>query len=99
MTTKLQLTVNGNPIQADSFVYAFVDHAAEGMIASLKETGKLKTLVMTIDGDKVVIVLNGQPVTIKPFVQKIFRSTMSGMVEPLKGVTGNMKTLMLNIER
>lgn len=96
MTVSLKLLVNDVPIKTDYFVASFLDHTVSGMVESLEGTGKIKDLVLEIEGDNVSIKLNGTAVGINEFVNKIIRSTTIGMVSTLKGVT-DVKKLLLTI--
>jgi len=99
MTRTIALNVNGTPITLDYFVLGFVDHTASGMVEALEGTEPVKSLNLSIDGDKVAINLNGKPVTINAFVMKIVKSTMLGMLNPLKGVTFPVNQVRLDISR
>jgi hypothetical protein len=68
------------------------------MLESLENTAPVKTLELAIEGEAVSIMLNGTPVTANNFVRKIMRSTVLGMVAPLKGV-GEVKKLAVNVMR
>jgi hypothetical protein len=99
MTEKISLQVNGNDIVLDHFVLAFIEHTVIGMIGSLKDTGPVSTLALSIDGGKVKIVLNGKAVKTNEFSSKIIKSTVFGMVSPLKGVVGTVNNLKIDIAR
>jgi hypothetical protein len=99
MTEKTTLQVNGTPIVLDHFVLAFIEHTVIGMLGSLKNTGLVSTLTLSIEGDKVKIVLNGKAVRTNEFSSKIIKSTLLGMVSPLKGVVGPVNNLNIEIER
>jgi hypothetical protein len=94
---KLNMTVNGNPIKFIPFVEEYVYQIANGIVASLKDTGTIKALELKIDGGEVAMNLNGKDVPVNVFVTKIITSTMAGMVSTLKGAEGKMKTLELKI--
>jgi hypothetical protein len=96
MTRQVSLSVNDRPITLENFVLAFIDHTLTGMLESLKDTGPVENLSLSIKGEAVAINLNGTPLTVNEFVQKIVRSTVLGMVAPLKGV-GEVKKLAINI--
>lgn len=100
MTRKVGLTVNSKPITLDYFVAGYLDHVTGGIVASLHDTGEIKQLKLTIDekGD-VRLALNGADVPLNYFTVEIIRSTVQGMVAPLKGVEGAVSRLELNIER
>jgi len=98
MTKRMSLSVNDAPIEMDYFVQGFVDHTIEGIIESLEGTGAIKTLNMSIEGDKVAINLNGTAVPANPFVSKIIVSTVKGMLSSLKGV-GTIKKVKIVIEK
>jgi hypothetical protein len=98
MAVKTSLTVNDNPIKLDYFVGEFVYHVTSGIIGSLKNTGEIKKLVLTVDKDgQVKINLNGKDVPLSYFPVEIIRNTLAGMVRILKGVEGEMKTLEIKI--
>ena len=98
MTRQVSLLVNEAPIELDYFVQGFIDHTTGGMIAALEGTGEMKTLELSIDGDKVAVSLNSAEVPVNPFVSKIIRSTVVAMVSTLKGV-GEIDRVKLNIVR
>jgi hypothetical protein len=96
MIRQVSLTVNDGPIAVENFVLAFIGHTLAGMLESLKSTGPVKNLKLSIEGETVAINLDGAPLAINSFVQKIVRSTVLGMVAPLKGV-GEVKKLVINV--
>jgi len=98
MTRKVSLMVNDAPISLDYFVEDFIDHITGGMIASLDGTGEIKTLELTVDGDKVAVNLNDAEVPVNAFVAKIFRATVEAMVSTLKGVSA-VNRVKINITR
>jgi len=91
------MTVNENQIKFIPFVEEYVYQIANGIVASLKDTGAIKTLELKIDGGEVAMNLNGKDIPVNVFVTKIITSTMAGMVSTLKGAEGKMKTLELKI--
>jgi hypothetical protein len=98
MARKVSLTVNGNPIELNSFVEGYVYHIAAGILNSLKGTGVIKKLDLDIDSDGLVtVVLNGKAVSVNVFVMEIVRNTLAGMVSKLKGVDKEMSTLAIEI--
>jgi hypothetical protein len=98
MARKVSLNVNGNSIELNPFVEAYVYHVAVGIVNSLKGTGSVKKLELDIDSDKhVTLTLNGANVPVNEFVMQIVHNTMSGMVQDLKGVTEAMSTFSLRM--
>ena len=87
MTRQVSLMVNDSPIPLDYFVQGFIDHTVDGILAALEDTGEIKTLDISIDGDEVKIILNNATVPINYFVNKIIRNTIVGMISSLKGVS------------
>ena len=87
MAGQVSLSVNDIPIELDSFVQEFIDHTMGGMMLALKGAGEIKNLDVVIQGDEVIVDLNGDEVPVNPFVAKIIRSTVAGMVSSLKGVS------------
>jgi hypothetical protein len=99
MTVNLILTVNDASIKTDYFVAGFIDHTISGMMEALKSTGKIKDLILNIEGDNVFINLNGAPVPINVFTSRIIRNTTIGMVSDLKGVNGAVKKISVVINK
>ena len=86
-STKVILCVNDVPVELDYFVQGFLDHVMGGMVAAPKESGEIERLDVSILGDTVTINLNNAVVPINPFVNRITRNTIVGMVSSLKGVS------------
>jgi hypothetical protein len=100
MTRAVSLSVNNTPINLDYFVSGYLDHVIGGIVASLKNTGNIETLELTLDEEgQIGIVLNGTDVPLSYFPVEIIRSTVAGMVAPLKGVSGEVKKLQVSIIR
>jgi hypothetical protein len=99
MSGKTSLTVNEVTIKLNYFVEAYVLHVTSGIVASLNNTGPIKTLDLTINKTgEVKIDLNGTAVPLKPFPVEIIRNTLAGMTANMKGVKGELKTLEIKIE-
>jgi hypothetical protein len=90
MTKHIKLMVNGNRIDTDYFIEGFLDHTVNGMVMSLEGTPKNRKQIQTIDvnvsSEQVKILVNSLAVPANPFVSKLFRNTISGMISTLKGV-------------
>jgi len=100
VTRKISLSVNNKPVKLDYFVEGYVDHIVGGIVASLKDTGEIKSLELTIDNQgQVKIDLNGADVPLSFFPVEIIRSTVTGMVATLKGVDKGIDRLELKISR
>lgn len=100
MTSQVSLSVNSVPIDLDYFVENYVDHVVGGIIASLKDTGEINTLELTIDNEgQVTINLNGADVPLSYFPVEIIKSTIEGMVSTLKGVDRVISKLEISISR
>ena len=95
---QVSLLVNDVPIELDYFVQGFIDHTISGMLASLKDTRKIKSVDISIKGDKVTIILNDTLVPTNPFVSKITRNTIVAMVSSLKGV-GEVNRVNVSLKR
>ena len=99
MTRQISLSVNDVPVELDYFVQEYIDHVAGGIVGSLKDTGEIETLEISLDNEgQVAINLNGADVPLKYFPNDIIRSTILGMVSTLKGV-GEVDRLKINISR
>ena len=100
MSKQISLSVNDVPIKLDYFVHDYIEHVVGGILASLKDTGEIESLKLTIDNKgQVKINLNGSAVPLKPFPNEIIKSTILGMVSPLKGVEGEVNRLEMTIGR
>lgn len=100
MSREISLSVNNTPVELDYFVAGYIDHVIGGILASLKDTGDIKDLELTIDKEGLVVInLNGAEVPLSYFPSEIIKSTIEGMVTPLKGVSGSIESLKLKITR
>lgn len=100
MTRQVSLTVNDVPIQLDYFVEEYVYHVTGGIVGSLRGTGEIRDLEMTVDSDgRVRISLNGEDVSLKEFPVLLIKSTLDGMMAPLRGVDGPVERLVITISR
>jgi hypothetical protein len=100
VTREINLSVNNAPITLDYFVAGYIDHVVGGIVASLKDTGEIKKVELTIDNDGIVVLnLNGADVPLNYFATEIVKSTVEGIVKPLKGVTGGITSLEIKIAR
>ena len=100
MTRKISLTVNDTPVSLDYFVSGYIDHVVGGIVASLRDTGEIKNLELTLDKEgQVKIDLNGAGVPLTFFPVQIIRSTLLGILEPLKGVGKKVNNVALSISR
>ena len=98
MTRRINLSVNEVPVGIDYFVQGFIDHTVAGMIAALEGTGEIRSLMVSLEGDKVAIILNDSVLPINPFANKIIRNTIEGMVSSLKGVS-EVNSVTIRIKR
>lgn len=100
MTKQVSLSVNNIPINLDYFVESYVDHVVGGIIGSLSDTGEIEILELSIDNEgQVKINLNNADIPLKYFPIEIIKSTIEGMVMPLKGVDGVTSPIEIKIER
>jgi hypothetical protein len=98
MTKEVTLTVNEVPIKLDYFVESYVDHVTAGIVGSLRGTGEIRDLELTVEETgRVRIHLNGEDVSLKPFPILIIRQTLEGLVRPLKGVEKPLATARVTI--
>ena len=98
MTRRISLSVNDVPINLDYFVESYIDHVVGGIMASLKDTGEVENLELAIDNEgQVTINLNNADVPLKYFPVEIIRSTVLGMITPLKGVDGEVNHLEITV--
>jgi len=98
MKAGLSLVVNGEPITLDFFVGGYVEKVVGGIVSSLKGTGKIETLRLSIDSaGTVAMILNGADVSLNDFTIEIIRSTILGMIAPLKGAPASVESLEITI--
>lgn len=100
MARKVSLSVNNMPIDLDYFVTNYLDCVTGGIISSLHDTGEIEDLLITLDntGD-IKITLNNSDIPLKEFPIGIIRSTLLGMIAPLKGVEPEVYNLELMIKK
>ena len=98
MAKKVNLSVNDVPINLDYFVESYLEHVVGGIVGSLHDTGDIETLELDVDNEgQVFINLNNADVPLKYFPVEIIRSTIMGMIAPLKGVEGEVDRVSLTI--
>ena len=98
MGKKVNLSVNHTPVALDFFVHEYVEKVVGGIVASLKDTGDIDSLELSIDNrGQVAICLNGAEVSLKEFPMQIITSTIEGMVASLKGVEGVINSVEIRI--
>ncbi|MBI4284681.1 MAG: hypothetical protein HY670_02115 [Chloroflexi bacterium] len=87
MTRTINLSVNDVPVDLDYFVQGFIDHTVNGMVSGLEGVHEVKSVEITLDGNKLAVNINNAPLSLNEFVSKVVRNTLVGMVSSLKGVT------------
>ncbi len=97
-TKKVCLHVNDTPVEIDYFVEGFIDHVMSGIIAALSGTGEIKDLELCVQGTDVTISLNGADIPLNAFAGVIIKSTVLGMVSPLKGVR-DVRAVRISLSR
>jgi len=95
---QVSLSVNDATIALDDFVRGYIDHVVGGILASLKGTGEIKSVDLTIEADQVSIVLNTAVVPLNPFATRIIHNTLAGMISSLQGVH-QMERMQLTIKK
>jgi hypothetical protein len=98
VSKQVSLWVNDECISIDYFVSGFIDHTVGGVVASLRGTGEIKTLELSMDGPQVTINLNNVQVPVNQFANKIIGSTITGMVSSLKEIS-NIRSIKIAIKR
>ncbi len=93
------LSVNDVPIKLEGFVREFIEQVTAGIVATLKGTGEIQSLKLSICGKDTQINLNGSLVPVVPFAGEFIRNTVIGMVSPLKGVVQPIDRLEISITR
>jgi hypothetical protein len=85
-SSQIMLKVNDAPVAINNFVRGYIDHVMAGILASLKDRGKIKSVDVSIEGDQISMVVNDTTVPLNPFVTRTIRGTIVGMISSLKGV-------------
>jgi hypothetical protein len=98
MPDQVNLKVNGQPIDMIPFVEDFVAQVADGIVQSLRGAAPMDKLELLVTADAVTVQQNGGALEVNEFVSKIIRSTVLGMVTPLKGVS-DPKEVLIEIVR
>ena len=84
---QVMLSINDMPIALNDFVQGYIDHVVHGILTSLRGTAEIRGIDLSLDGDRVSVLLNNEAVLLNPFAARIIRNTMLGMVSSLKGVS------------
>ncbi len=99
MPKRVSLAVNHVPVDLDYFVAGYIERVVGGIIASLHDTGEIEALELIVDSEgRVRISLNNADVSLKEFPVEIIRSTLEGVVAPLKGVERVLNPIEIRIE-
>jgi len=97
LAKEVNLSINNTAIEIDGFVKGYIEHVVDAVLATLRGTGPIENLELTIDKDKqVTIKLNNAQVPLSPFPNEIIGNTIKGMVSALRGV-GEIVTLSITI--
>ena len=95
---EITLVINDAPIETNPFVKDFIIKTVTGMVSSLKGTGEIESIDISLKESALSINVNESPVIIiKPFVEEIVLSTLAGMVSTLKGAAGDVQNLFIKI--
>ncbi len=88
MPEKLEtrIKVNNNPIELNEFAHGFVTNIVLCAVSMLKGGSEVKSLVFTLEGEKVSLVINEKNVPLSPFPRDALIGTFTGMVSSLRGV-------------
>ena len=88
MARQVSLSVNDVNINLDYFVQEYIEQVVGGILSSLKDTGEIESLELSINNEgQVKITLNNTDVPLIYFPNEIIKSTILGMVSTLKGVS------------
>ena len=87
MANQVSLNVNQQPIDMIPFVEDYVAQVADGIVQSLRGAAPTDKLELLVTESAVTVRQNGSELEVNEFVSKIIKSTVLGMVSPLKGVS------------
>jgi hypothetical protein len=99
MDSELRLTVNGISIETLNFVKDFTENTVIGMMGGLKDTGTVGELVINLRSGYIDLAVNGRPIPLNDFANRIIISTIEGLLQPMRGVTFPIKTIELYIKK
>jgi len=95
---QVMLSINDTPIALNDFVQGYIDHVVSAILTSLRGTAEIRGIDLSIDGDRVSVLLNNETVPLNPFASRIILGTMLGMVSSLKGVS-TVERMRVNIKK
>jgi len=98
VSRQVSLTVDDAPIALNDFVQGYIDHVVSAILTSLRGTAEIQGIDLSLDGDRVSVLLNNEAVLLNPFATRIILGTMLGMVSPLKGVS-TIERMRVNIKK
>ena len=87
MANQVSLNVNGQPVDLRLFVEGYVAQVADGIVQSLRGAAPTDKLELMVAESAVTVRQNGGELEVNEFVSKIIKSTVFGMVSPLKDVS------------
>jgi hypothetical protein len=99
MGSELRLTVNGISIETLNFVKDFTENTVIGMMGGLKDIGTVGELEMNLRSSCIDLAVNGRPIPLNDFANRIIISTIEGLLQPMRGVTFPIKTIELYIKK
>ena len=95
---QVMLSINDAPIALNDFVQGYIDHVVSAILTSLRGTAEIQGIDLSIDGERVSVLLNNEAVPLNPFAARIILSTMLGMASSLKGVS-TIERMRVNIKK
>ena len=98
MADQVSLKVNRQPIDMIPFVEDYVAQVADGIVQSLRGAAPTAELELLVTADAVSVRQNGGVLEVNEFVSQIIRSTLLGMVGPLKGVS-DPQEIQINLKK
>jgi len=98
MADEVSLKVNRQPIDMIPFVEDYVAQGADGIVQSLRGAAPTAELELLVTADAVTVSQNGGVLEVNEFVSRIIRSTLLGMVTPLKGA-GDPQEIQINVKK
>jgi hypothetical protein len=98
VSSQVMLMVNDAPVAINNFVRGYIDHVMAGILLSLKDIGKIKSVDVAIEGDQISMVINDKTVPLNPFVTRTIHGTIVGMISSLKGVSA-VEKIAVSIRR
>lgn len=89
------LWINSEYVEINAFVEEFLARIVVAAASTLKGTGDVRNLELSLERGDVSLIVNGEEISLTPFPNDIIAKTLIGLVSTLKGVNrvGSLKVI------